>query len=155
MGLSTDEKLVAEAEDNEDDPEPDTTSPDDNTPTTFARLADSLVNAAISDEDDSDLDDEATPSLSTVPRRKLICYFGCQELIPLAELFHFEKLDPLEIPDRTPSGRKGKGIDYYWKGAVRNLGRELELYKLLQDIEGTRDDETGQGSSGSTPIVVE
>jgi hypothetical protein len=60
--------------------------------------------------------------------------------------------------DETPSGRPGKDIDYFWKGAVRNLDKELELYDLLQDVENMRseDSEAGEQQGGSNaPIVVE
>ena len=49
-------------------------------------------------------------------------------------------------------GRKGKDLDYYWKGAVKNLDKELELYELLHDVESMREDEAG---SDGTPIEVE
>jgi hypothetical protein len=56
--------------------------------------------------------------------------------------------------DKTPSGQKGKYLDYYWKGVVKNLNRELELYKLLQDVESVREDETGPGRSNSTSVTA-
>jgi hypothetical protein len=66
------------------------------------------LNAWCSGDDNSDSPLSNTPS--TVPRCRIICYFGHQELIPLTNLFHFQKLG---CSDETPSGRKEKDLDYY------------------------------------------
>jgi len=46
-------------------------------------------------------------------------------------------------------------LDYYWKGAVKNLDKELELYELLQDVESMREDEAGHEGTNDSPIEVE
>jgi hypothetical protein len=152
-GLGADENLVAEAEDNDNGADADadpTHSADDttNNPTNFTRLANGLIDAAKEDDEANDDNDEMETSFFA-PHHRLICYFRRQELIPLAKLFHFQ-LDSSD--NETPSGRKGKDLDYYWKGAIKNLDKELELYKLLQDVETMREDEAGQHG---TPIEVE
>ena len=78
------------------------------TPTNFTCLVNGLIDAA--KEDDEDSDDKMAAS-SFAPHCRLICYFGWQELIPLANLFHFQKLGSSD--KETPSGQKGKDLDYY------------------------------------------
>jgi hypothetical protein len=69
-------------------------------------------------------------------------------LLPIYSTFKVQKLG---CSDKTPSGRKGKDLDYYWKGAVKNLDKELELYK--HDVESMRDREIGgrRGQEGNNP----
>src|SRR5882724_1201884 len=89
--LGTDENLVAEAEDNEDETNADVdpTSPGDTTssPAKFTHLVNGLIEAAKGDDEDPDDEMAASPF---VPNCRLICYFGQQELIPL-KLFYFQK----------------------------------------------------------------
>lgn len=76
----------------------------------------------------------------------------CSAELKFAKLFHFQKPG---LSEETPSGRVGKDVDYFWKGAVKNLDKELELYDLLQDVENTRSQEAAEQLGGSsTPIVV-
>ena len=143
---------ITEAEDNVDgsDTEGDTV----NNPTNFTRLANNLIDAANEDDkDDDDSDDELASSSFFVPCHRLNCYFRGQELIPLGQLFHFQK--PGSSDDKTPSREKGKDLDYYWKDAIKNLDKELELYELLQDVESTREDEAGHEGTNDSPIEVE
>src|SRR5882724_7482130 len=89
--IGTDKNLVAEAEDNKDETNADVdpTSPSDTTsiPTNFTCLVNGLIEATKEDDKDSDEKMAASPFS---PHNRLICYFGWQELIPLAKLFHFQ-----------------------------------------------------------------
>jgi hypothetical protein len=104
-GLETDKAHVAEAEDNDtDDASDDLTS---GSSTNFSCIAQDLIDDANEDDNSSDKDSDSPLSNapSTVPHCRIICYFGRQELIPLANLFHFQKPG---CSDETPSGRKGR-----------------------------------------------
>ena len=112
---------------------------------------------AIQDEDyddaNEDLPEPAT--LANLPRRRLICYFGHQELIPLAKLFWYE----LNRSQPLPSGRSAIGLDLYWKGAVKNLDKEMELYDLVHSCGLTSNGSSGGDPSGSgqrsEPILID
>jgi hypothetical protein len=66
------------------------------------------------------------------PTYKLIDCVGCWELMH-ASITHFQKPDLFN--NETSLGWKGKNMNYYWKGVVKNLDTKLEWFKLLQDVE--------------------
>ena len=74
--------------------------------------------------------------------------------MPLIELFHFQKPGSPDI--ETPSGRKGKDLNYYWHGAVKNLDKELELYDLLQEVDNTRREEAvaNDAPGGNNALII-
>jgi hypothetical protein len=82
----------------------------------------------------------------------VICYFGREQLIPLAQLFRYPS--PTE---QAPTGAARKGFNAYWKGGVANLDRELELYDLLnsQDDEGAGVATQGDTRGRTDPILVD
>jgi hypothetical protein len=142
LARTDDEDIVAEIEEQQADDVADDT-------VDFQQVARSLIQAAkeddaIQDEDyddaDEDLPEPAT--LANLPCRRLICYFGRQELIPLAKLFRYE----LNGSQPLPSGRSPNGLDLYWKGAVKNLDKEMELYDLVQSSGLTSNVSSGGGS---------
>ncbi|KAF8575969.1 hypothetical protein K439DRAFT_1623203 [Ramaria rubella] len=120
-GLSNDEDVAITAKEESPDAGP-----------SFRSIVQGLINEADEDDCDDDSDTE----------RRIRCYFGRQERIPLAKLFLYPANDAA-----TPTGRTQKGFDMFWKGAVANLEKEIELYELLADNEG-------RGQPGE-PIVID
>jgi len=87
-----------------------------------------------------------------IPHHRIICYFSCQQLIPLIEIFHFQKPGSPDI--ETPSGCKGKDLNYYWHGAVKNLDKELELYYLLQEVKNMRREAVANDAPGGNNALI-
>lgn len=114
-GLGADEEVIVEAEDNEseDTQEDDSSSSigsSDDEHSHSTRIAQGLLDDA--DEDDTkDDSDEVTGLADGFFTRRIICYFGRQELIPLTELIHFQR--PSASDSETPSGRPGTDVDYF------------------------------------------
>jgi len=102
-----------------DDDEPSSTAvdePSDAEDDSFEGLAQNLIDSAINDEaaDAADEAEEATApsSAPAVPRTRRLA----RTQIPLASLFDFTRLD--------------NGLDFYWKGAIRNLDTDAAACEL-------------------------
>jgi hypothetical protein len=61
-------------------------------------------------------------------------------LIPLKSLFDYSM---------TSNTNAGAGLDFYWKGGLKNLNRELAAYDLLCEEE----DESFPGEDGTTDAI--
>lgn len=94
--------------------------------------------------DDEDLPERVEIRNSPAPAAPRIkLFFGTKEPLTLAKIFdHSEK-------------KHEHGLDFYWKGGIRNLEKEEELYELLaNDGEGTSASTRAQNGSKDAPIEL-
>jgi hypothetical protein len=105
-----------------DDDEPSSTAvdePSDAEDYSFEGLAQNLIDSAINDEaaDAADEAEEATaPSSAPAVPNQQRTRRPARTQIPLASLFDFTRLD--------------NGLDFYWKGAIRNLDADAAACEL-------------------------
>jgi hypothetical protein len=106
-----------------DDDEPSSTAVDDPSDAkddSFEGLVQNLIDSAINDKaaDAADKAEDATAPLSApaVPNQQRTRHPVARTQIPLASLFNFTRLD--------------NGLDFYWKGAIRNLDADAAACEL-------------------------
>jgi hypothetical protein len=83
-----------------------------------------LMNSLISDANVDDLDGDPVPTVA-VPPSLLGSRTAAQRRIPLASLFSFAEL--------APTGY----LEFYWKGGLSNMEREVTAYELMQEEDSS------------------
>ena len=104
-----------------DDDEPSSTAVDEPSDTdadddSFEGLAQNLINSAIDDSAANEAEEATAPSSAPAVPNQQRTRRPTRTQIPLASLFNFTRLD--------------NGLDFYWKGAIRNLDADAAACEL-------------------------
>ena len=128
-----------------DDDEPSSTAVDEPSDTdadddSFEGLAQNLINSAIDDSAANEAEEATAPSSAPAVPNQQRTRRPTRTQIPLASLFNFTRLD--------------NGLDFYWKGAIRNLDADAAACELaFAQQEGLQVPGMSDTSSSSSSLA--